>query len=350
MTGAARRRLKENLEAYAYLAPAALVLLAFWFAPVIVALVVSFFDATALAPPSELNFVGVAQYKRALFDDPEFVQSVWNTINYAAYKVPITLLLALASALLLNSQIKGRAFFRTVFFLPHVTTWVAIAIVWNYLYHREFGLANWLLSTLGAAMPWSDGEPIRLQWLAEPRGIWEMMVWDPLARFMDPAATKSDIGNWPLGLDNIARGPSLSLFSIAITAIWRDVGYAMILFLAGLQNIDKSCYEAADIDGASPWGKFRHITFPLLSPVTFFLLIISFIGSFQEFTPMFIMTPNGGPDYTTAPIVFHMYEKGFMGQWELSYASAVAYILTFMILVMTIIQDKTLGKRVEYGT
>jgi len=346
MTGAARRRMKESLEAYAYLAPAGLILLAFWFAPVVVALVFSFFDATALAPPSELNFVGIAQYKRALFDDPEFVQSVWNTINFAVYKVPITLVLSLLAALLLNSQIKGRAFFRTVFFLPHVTTWVAIAIVWNYLYHREFGLANWFVDTLHSAMPWVKNDPnappVRLEWLAEPRGIWEMMFWEPIA--------KTRLGHWPFGLDNVARGPSLSLFSIAITAIWRDVGYCMILFLAGLQNIDKAVYEAADIDGASPWGKFRNITFPLLSPVTFFLLIISCIGSFQEFTPMFVMTPNGGPDYTTAPIVFHMYEKGFMGQWELSYASAIAYILTFMIFLLTIVQDKTIGKRVEYGS
>jgi multiple sugar transport system permease protein len=255
--------------------------------------------------------------------------------------VPATLALSLCAAMLLNAKVKGRAFFRTVFFLPYVTTWVAIAIVWNYLYHREFGLANWLLTVCQQAIPGFEGDPVTFNWLAEPRGIWEMMIWGHVL--------PNGMPDLPGGADNLLRGPSLALFSIVMTSIWRDIGYFMIIFLAGLQNIDKANYEAADIDGATSWQKFWSITFPLLSPVTFFLLIISCIGAFKEFVPMFIMTPNGGPDYTTAPLVFYMFEAGFTGQWELSYASAVAYILTIMILVLTIIQNSTLGRKVEYA-
>ncbi len=335
------RRHRETIEAYAYLAPATLVLLVFWFAPVVLALLVSFFDATALAPPGELNFIGLAQYKRALFTDAEFVRSIWNTVNYSIYSVPVTLALSLLAAMLLNTQIRGRAFFRTIFFLPYVTTWVAIAIVWNYVYHREFGIANWLLTVVQQAMPWHSGEPVTFAWLAEPRGIWEMLLFEPLG---------ISLPQLPGDSDQVLRGPSLALFSIVITTIWRDIGYFMIIFLAGLQNIDKSNYEAADIDGATPWQKFWSITFPLLSPVTFFLLVISCINAFKEFTPMFIMTPDGGPDYGTAPMVFHMYNSGFTGQWELSYASALAYILTFMILVLTLVQNRLIGRKVEYGT
>jgi ABC-type sugar transport system permease subunit len=331
MNSARRRRLRENLEAYSYLAPAGIVLLVFWFLPVLIALVYSFMDAIALTPA---NFVGLAQYARA-FQEEDFVKSVWNTVNYVIYSVPPTLVLALIAAMLLNTQIKGRAFFRTAFFLPYITTWVAISIVWKYLFHREFGLANWFLTVLsqnilGRESAWALG------WLSEPRGIWEMMF----------GFARPDL---PFGAGSLLSGPSLSLFSIIITSVWRDIGYFMLIFLAGLQNIDKSYYEAAEIDGASPWQKFWAITFPLLSPVTFFLMIISGIGAFKIFVPMLVMTPNGGPEYSTAPIVFYMYEVGFTGQWELSYASAIAYILTIIILILTLVQNRIFGRRVEYS-
>jgi len=122
-----------------------------------------------------------------------------------------------------------------------------------------------------------------------------------------------------------------------------------VIFLAGLQNIDRSLYEAASIDGANGWQKFRTITFPLLSPVTFFLLVISMIGAFKVFVPQFMMTPNGGPDNTTTPIVMYLYEQGFTGEWKLSYAASVAYLLTLIILFLTLVQNQLFGKRVEYG-
>ncbi|MDX2176480.1 MAG: sugar ABC transporter permease [Candidatus Sumerlaeia bacterium] len=333
MVTATQRKVRESLTAYAYLAPAAVVLITFWFLPVIVSLAMSFFNLTALSPLDEASFVGVANFKRAL-NSEQFQRSLWNTVNYAVYSVPLTLFFSLMAALLLNSKVKGIAVWRTVFFLPYITTWVAISIVWMYIYHKNYGLANFFLQTvsvdlLGLESPW------KLQWLDEDRGIWEMLF-------------GFKVSNWPFAMDELVSGPSLALFSIIITSVWRDIGYFMIIFLAGLQNIDKTYYEAADIDGASPWTQFWHITFPLLSPVSFFLLVISLIGAFQVFVPMLVMTPNGGINYSTAPMVFYIYDSGFRGNWELSYASAIAYLLTGMILTLTIIQNKVLGKKVVY--
>lgn len=349
MTSRRRRALRENFEAAAYLAPAGIILLIFWFVPVVITFGLSFFDATALTPIGELNFVGLAQYRRAL-GDAEFVQSIWNTINFALYSIPTTLALALIAAMLMNSQIKGRAFFRTAFFLPYVTTWVAIAIVWNYVYHRDFGLANWALVFVQENLLGID-QPVRMGWLQDARGIWEIWVYEPLlGDYYREVMRESmkDPEKWPYGIRNLVIGPSLANFSIIVTSVWRDLGYFMVIFLAGLQNIDKSYYEAASIDGASTWQKFWAITFPLLSPVTFFLLVISMIGAFMEFVPAYVMTPGGGPGYSTAPIVFHLFSKGFTGQWELSYAAALAYILTIMILTLTFVQNKIVGQRVEY--
>lgn len=339
MTSAQNRKIRESVEAYFYLLPAMTILTIFWFLPIIVSLAMSFGNITALKPLEEMRFVGLQQYRDALAN-PAFRQTLWNTINYVIYSVPPTLILALSAAMLLNSQIKGRGFFRTVYFLPYVTTWVAIAIVFKYLFHREYGLGNWLLGVLTVDILGSD-HALRLDWLSEPRGIWEMAIIQPL--FGDRVSPM-----W-FGFENLLRGPSLSLFCIVITSVWRDIGYFMVIFLAGLQNIDRSLYEAASIDGANGWQKFRTITFPLLSPVTFFLLVISMIGAFKVFVPQFMMTPTGGPDNTTTPIVMYLYEQGFTGEWKLSFAASVAYILTLIILFLTLVQNQLFGKRVEYG-
>ncbi len=335
--------LRENLEAYTYLLPAGIILFIFWALPVLLSLVISFRNWTALDTWETTKWTGFSQYARAL-NDEDFRQSFWNTVNYVIYSVPPTLVLALAAAMLLNTKIKGRAFFRTAFFLPYVTTWVAISIVWKYFFHREFGLANWFLmffsdNLLHLNTTW------RLDWLAEPRGIWEMFFgW-----ILEGVGILGEGQGRTLSFPHpLLQGPSLAMFSIVITSVWRDIGYFMIIFLAGLQNIDKSYYEAAEIDGANAWQKFRRITFPLLSPITFFLLIISMIGAFKVFVPILVMTATGAPDNTTSTLVFYLYEKGFRS-WLFGYASAVAYILFLIILVMTLLQNRVFGRRVEYG-
>ena len=318
------RRIKENLEGYAYLTPAGIILFIFWAFPVLMSICMSFTNWKGGDSFKDVRLVGFTNYLRAL-NDEDFIQVLWNTLNYVIYSVPITLFLALFIAILLHSQIKLKGFFRTVYFLPFVTTWVAISIVWKYFFHREFGLANFFLDSIHTGL--------RLEWLSEPRGIWEMIL-------------------APLGINlkhPLLAGPSLAMFSIIITSVWRDVGYYMIIFLAGLQNIDRSYYEAAEIDGANGWQRFKTITIPLLSPVTFFLLIISMISAFKMFVPVLVMTATGGPDNTTSTIVFYLYQKGFRGLWLMGYASAIAYILFIIILCLTFIQNFVFGRKVHYG-
>ncbi|GAB4320952.1 MAG: sugar ABC transporter permease [Candidatus Sumerlaeia bacterium] len=319
------RSRKEGLEAYAYLAPAGIVLFTFWFLPVLASILISFTNWKGGDRLENIRWIGLTNYRRALIGDKaEYMwDAFFNTVNYALYSVPITLVLALVVALLLNAPIKGRAFFRTVYFLPFITTWVAISIVWKYFYDPNAGVLNWLLGTEN------------LDWLDDSRRLWTMWLWGPLGL--------GDVVRSPL-----LTGPSISMLAIIITSVWRDIGYYAIIFLAGLQNIDRSYYEAAAIDGASPAQQFWTITFPLLSPVTFFLLIISGIGAFKIFVPMLVMTPTGGPDFTTASMTFYLYQQGFTGSWLLGYASAVAYILFVIILLLTLLQNRLFGRKVHY--
>lgn len=320
-------KMRESVEAYLYLLPAASVLLVFWFIPVVFSVFVSFSDWTQTASLSTVNWVGVRNYVRAL-KDPDFLLVLYNTVNYVVYSVPLTLAGALGVAMLMNSEIRGRGAFRTIYFLPYITTWVAISIVFKYMFNEHFGFVNYALEKFGLAP---------LAWLSESRGIWEMFFRDwmglPLPRSWHP----------------LLAGPSLAMFMAILTSVWRDIGYFMVIFLAGLQNIDRSYYEAAQIDGASRRQQFRHITWPLLSPTTFFVMIIGMITAFKVFVPMYIVWgPSGGPGRTAETLVFYLYKVGFLGYRELGYASAVAYLLFVIILVLTVVQNRLVGKKVHY--
>lgn len=321
------RRLRENLEAYVYLLPAGAVLITFWFIPTAFSVAVSFTNWTGASRLNTVGWVKTENYSRALKDE-QFQQVLYNTLNYVLYSVPLTIIAALAVASLLNTQIIGRQVFRTIYFLPYVTTWVAVSIVFKYVFNEQFGLANYIQESLHL--------PI-LGWLNEPRGIIEMILQDGLGiKFNAP-------------LHPLLAGPSLAMFAVIITSVWRDVGYFMVIFLAGLQNIDKTYYEAAEIDGATAWQRFRHVTWPLLSPTTFFVLVVSLIAAFKVFVPMYIMTPGGTPGGTTETLVSYLYKVGFTGYQELGYASAVAYILFIIIIVITILQNIVIGRKVHYA-
>jgi len=321
-------KVRENFEAYLYLAPAGAVLLVFWFIPVVLSVYVSLTDWTGAATFGTAKFQAFVNYKRALLD-PDFKQVLYNTFNYVIYSVPLTILAALLIASAMNSKIRGRNVFRTIYFLPYITTWVATSIVFKYFFNESFGLGNYLLEKF-------FGPDWRLGWLAESRGIFEVFLGDFMKIKM------------PQNLNPLLAGPSLAMFAVILSSVWRDVGYFMVIFLAGLQNIDRSYYEAAEIDGASPWQRFRHVTWPLLSPTTFFILIISMIAAFKVFVPMYIMTPTGGPGRSTETLVFYLFKVGFDGYRELGYASAVAYILFIIILLLTVAQNRFFGRKVHY--
>nr|WP_081945236.1 sugar ABC transporter permease [Oleiagrimonas soli] len=275
------------MAAWMFLAPALLVLGVFFVLPVLggFALSLTDFDPYALADLHNLRFIGLGNYL-ALLQRPEFWSALGNTLYFVLVGVPLTMLASLGAALLLNHRLtRWHAAFRTALFAPVVTTLVAAAVVWRYVFNTRFGLANGLLSGLGL-------DPV--DWLGDPR--WAM--------------------------------PTLILF-----AVWKNLGYNMILFLAGLQSIPPQLYEAARIDGASAPRTFWHVTLPMLGPTLLMVGILTLSGYFQMFTEPYVIT-EGGPLQSTVSVLYLMYEDGFKW-WNLGMASAVAFMLFVLMFAIT---------------
>jgi multiple sugar transport system permease protein len=265
--------------AWLFLLPALVLIGVFFFLPVVVGLALSFtdFDLYALAHPGDARFVGLQNYAN-LVHLPIFWTALKNTFYFAFVGAPLSVLAALCAALLINARAtRWKGFFRTAFFAPFVTTLVAVAIVWKYLYHPRYGLLNAALGEFGLG-------PV--DWLGDPR--WAM-----------PA--------------------------IILLAVWKNFGYNMLIFLAGLQRIPRALYEAAELDGAGAWITFRHITLPLLIPTFVFVGVITGIGYLQLFAEPYVMT-QGGPLKSTLSMVLLMYEEGFRW-WRLGSAAAIAFVL-----------------------
>ena len=280
----------ERRAAWTLVSPALGAIAIFFALPLIAALLLSLtdFDIYALADIHNLRVVGAANYLR-LLRDPLFWKVVRNTLVFVALGVPLTLGAALGGALLVNSKLaRMRGFFRTVFYAPVVTTLVAVAVVFRYLYHPRYGLINHLLGLFG--LPPVD-------WLGDP-------AWATVA--------------------------------ITLLAVWRSFGYALIIYVVGLQAIPESLYEAAQLDGAGVWRQLRDITLPLLLPTTFFVAVITTVGLFQIFAEPYVMT-RGGPLYATTSITLLMYEQGFRW-WNLGPAAAIAFVLFLLIIAVTGLQ------------
>ena len=281
MIGAAR------LAGWAFAGPALAVIALFFLVPVLAALALSVtdFDIYALADIDNLRFVGLGNYA-ALLADPLFWKALGNTFYFVLVGVPLSIVASLGAALLLQSRLaRFKPFFRTSFFAPVVTTVVAVAVIWRYLFHTRYGLVNWALSGLGI-------DPV--DWLGDPH--WAM--------------------------------PTIILF-----AVWKNFGYNMIIFIAGLQAIPEDLYEAARIDGAGAWAQLRHVTLPLLGPVLLLVGILTMAGYFQLFAEPYVMT-QGGPLESTVSVLYLMYEQGFKW-WNLGNASAVAFILFVLMAGIT---------------
>ena len=277
---------------YWFIAPAISFIFIFFFLPVLAALLLSFsdFDIYALGNPEYLRFIGLQNYVE-LLHNPLFWKALGNTFYFVLIGGPLSVVVSLGAALLINAKlVRFKGLFRTAFFIPVVTTLVAVAVVWRYLYHPHYGLLNYVLGFLGLG-------PI--DWLGDPH--WAM-----------PA--------------------------IILLAIWKNFGYNMIIFIAGLQSIPEHLYEAARIDGANAWRQFWHVTLPMLSPTFLFVGIITMIGYFQLFAEPYVMT-QGGPSNSTLSVVLLMYEEGFRW-WNMGYASAVAFILFAIIMSATLLQLK----------
>ena len=283
-------RSEQNSAAYVFLAPALIVIGVFFLLPVLVALVLSLtdFDIYAVASLSNARFVGFGNYVR-LLHTPDFWRGLWNTLYFALVGGPLSIVVSLGAALLVNAKVvRFRGFFRTALFAPFVTTLVAVAIVWRYLYHPQYGILNYLLGRVGI-------HPI--DWLGDPH--WAM-----------PA--------------------------IILMAVWKNFGYNMLIFIAGLQAIPEDLYEAAELDGANAWQRFRSVTLPMLGPTLVFVAVITMIGYFQLFAEPYVMT-RGGPLRATTSLVLLMYEEGFRW-WRMGYAAALAFVLFVVIMAGTRVQ------------
>jgi multiple sugar transport system permease protein len=276
--------------AWGFIAPALIALAVFFVVPVVSSLLLSLtdFDIYALADLSNLRWIGLENYSR-LLGNPLFWQAMKNTVLFAAFGVPLSIAASLGAALLLNARtVKWRPMWRVIFFAPFVTTLVATAVLWNYLLNTRYGVINWALTSIG--LPAVD-------WLGDP---------------------------------------STSIPAILLFVVWKTFGYNMLIFLAVLQTVPDELHEAARIDGAGPFARFRHVTLPAIAPTVLLVSIISVAAFFQLFAEPYVMT-QGGPAQSTVTVLYFMYEEGFKW-WNLGSASAVAFVLFVCIFAVTMLQ------------
>lgn len=290
MNALARR---EAIDGYLFISPWIIGFILFTLGPMLASFSLVFTDWDLLSDP---KWGGMTNIQR-LTTDRLVGLSLYNTAYYTVFSVPIRLGLALAVAILLNASVKGLAFWRTAFYLPAVVPAVANVILWLWMFNPTMGLFNIILTTFG---------------FAPSRWIWD---------------------------------PALSKASLVLMSTW-TIGNVVVIFLAGLQSVPRSLYEAAQIDGGGGWTQFRHVTLPLISPVVLFNLVMGIIYSFQVFTPAFLMT-QGGPANTTLFTVLYLYQVAFE-QFRVGYASAIAWVLFAVILLFTLVQWKVADRWVYY--
>jgi multiple sugar transport system permease protein len=286
----------QALWGYLLIAPMMLGFILFFRLALIASLVLSFTDWDVLSAP---NWVGLSNYAR-LPDDPDFRTAMVHTAALTIPNVVLRLILSLAIALALNSQIRFRAFYRTIFFLPVLTMPVAVGTIWKWLFDPSFGPINIALGRFGLPQP---------EWL---------------------------------------NHPETALIAVVIVLLWSGVGYDMVIYLAGLQGIPREYYEAAQIDGAGGWRQFRDITLPMLTPTTFFLMVVAIVGSLQVFDLVYVMTRVGSSTNRFPTIVYYIYEEGFQ-KFNMGYATTVAWVLLLIILVFTLLQFRLQRRWVHYG-
>src|SRR5438093_8192018 len=317
-----RRRLPiEAIQAWLFLLPAVVILGVFQIFPAIAAFYMSLFKWDVV----QGAFRGLGNYTDWLYDNsirsPDFWRALSTTFSYVIFTVPLEIALSLVLAYLLFQKMRGRGIYRTVYYLPYVTSFVAAAAVFFWVFHPQYGLVNAVIGVFGIG-------PQR--WLGEPDGIFE------------PAASAFGV-KLPVWL----AGPSLALVVISLVTIWHYLGYQIVIFLAGLSNISQEFYEAARLDGASERQIFTKITLPLLSPTTFFVFTVASIGVLRSFDSVYVLT-NGGPLDTTRTVTLLVFRTAFQ-QAQFGLGSALAFILTLVILLFTLIQFRVLGRRVQYG-
>lgn len=276
---------KERQLAFLFLTPNFICFFAFTLFPIIASFILSFTKWDILSSP---EFIGIQNYIDLFTDDPIFLQVLANTLIFTVLSVPTTVVLSLLVAVALNTRIRGRNIYRTCFFLPLISSSVIVAVLWKWLLVPDFGLVNYILSWFGIKGP---------NWLTDE--FW-------------------------------------ALPAISFVSVWKNIGFNMLIYLAGLQGIPDTYYEAVEIDGGGKITQFFHITLPLLSSTTFFVFIMSIINSFQSFDIVKLMT-DGGPGRSTSVLSHYLYENAF-SFFKMGYASAISYILFGLVMIITLFQ------------
>lgn len=294
------RSVQRQKAAYLFLLPGVTLFVTFVLLPLIYSLRISFYDWNIVNPTSS-SFVELDNYVRAL-KDPIFRRAVLNTLAYAVITVPGQLLSALLVAVLLNQQIRGRTFFRVAYYLPVITSWVIVTLIFEYLFNGQAGLINYLLRDVLHLVE------KRVQWLADP-----ILIMVPLN----------------------------------LLGIWKGVGWSAVILLAALQAIPHHLHEAAAVDGASSWSRFRHITLPLLRPTLIFLLVVLVIGALNAYIPVLLLTDGGNPMDLTHFVLTLMYEATFT-HLEFGYGAAISYLLTVFVFIISVVQIRLLLRKVDY--
>ena len=282
------RALRNNLTAYSFIAPNFIGFCVFTLVPMVFAIALSFCNWDGA---HAIEFVGLKNFMD-LAGDKTFKTAFINTIVYCVGTVPLTLVCSLGLAMLLNQNVKFRNFFRTVSFFPYVASLVAVAAVWNMIFSPSMGMVNMLLASLGV----------------------------------------ENLPRW-------AAGNETAMITVILFSVWKNMGYYMVIYLAGLQGTNPSLEEAAQLDGANKWHLFRQITLPQLRPTTFFVTITLTIASFKVYDQMYMIT-QGGPGDATITLVYDIYNIAFVNTPKYGYASAVAMVLFAMVLIITLVQFK----------
>ena len=319
-----RRVLIEHLEAYLFVLPAVVLVGVFDVLPSIAAFVMSLTRWGVIYE----RFAGVENYQAIL--DPtgtrfaEFANALGVTVWYVLLTVPVEMAIALAVAFVLYQGTVGRGMYRAVYFMPYITSVVAAALVFEWIFDSNFGFLNWALSFVGIGSQ---------DWLREPSGVFQMIA--------------SGVG---IELPSALAGPSLALVAVSIFTVWHFIGFQTVIFLAGLTNISREYYEAARIDGAGGWQIFRKITLPLLSPSIFFVFIIATIGAMRAFSQIYVLT-NGGPLDTTRTVSMLIFRTFFerTSSNGIGLGAAMSFILVLIVVGITVLQFRIAGRKVFYG-
>ncbi len=287
-------RLRQQAWVLLFLGPSLLGLLLFIVGPVLFSLALTLFRWNLLSP---MEYVGLQNFVE-LWRDERFWAAFQHTITYIVLYVPAVFVVAFLLALLLNRPLRGRAFFRMAFYVPVVSSWVAVSMMWRWIFNPQYGLMNYLLGLIGIQGP---------AWLYDP---------------------------------------NTALYAVVIASVWKDAGFSTVLFLAGLQGIPEVYHEAAQIDGANPWQRLRHVTVPLITPTAFFVLVTTLIGSFQVFDQMYLMPVEYAQRGTTV-IVQYIVNNAFRYQ-RMGYAATISWVLFAMIFVITVVQLRLQRRWVHY--